>query len=163
MAILRLARASHRPGAMTTRCPEHMLVVEDNPADARLVQEVLAEVAPAMRCEFVRSAEEARRCLQDGALPDLVLLDHRLHDGDSMDLLKGIRADQRLQVVPVIVLGGSLSPADARRIYVAGANAVCVKANQLDLLADQIRAMVEFWCHVSFLPSEMASPASAPS
>jgi two-component system cell cycle response regulator DivK len=71
----------------------HILVVEDNPMNLRLVRDVLEyrghQVSAAV------TAEECRAAIK-GPLPDLVLMDIRLGSESGEDLLREIRAEQRL-------------------------------------------------------------------
>ena len=78
-----------------------ILVVEDQAATAELIREVLKEEG----CEVqaVDTLGKARQSLQR-ALPDLMILDRALPDGEGMDLLKELRAQERTMRLPVLIL-----------------------------------------------------------
>lgn len=80
-----------------------VLLVEDDPADALLVQELAADGVPEVRLDWVRSLAAAREWFAD-RLPDCVLLDLHLPDAHGLETLAQIRefADQ----VPIVVMTG---------------------------------------------------------
>uniref|UniRef100_UPI0035A237B0 PP2C family protein-serine/threonine phosphatase n=2 Tax=Nocardia xishanensis TaxID=238964 RepID=UPI0035A237B0 len=80
-----------------------MLLVEDDPGDALLVEELVADVAQGLRLEWVRTLAEAGERLRV-TVPDCVLLDLHLPDAQGLEALTRIRAynDQ----VAVVVMTG---------------------------------------------------------
>lgn len=138
----------HEPG---WTAPRHVLVVEDNPADVRLIREALAEANPAATVHPAADAEEALRYLAANPA-DLVVLDLSLPLADGHELLERIRSDQRLRPLPVVVFSSSDSPADIRRAYAAHANCYVTKPGQLDQFLDAVRRIEEFWLRTARLP-----------
>lgn len=78
-----------------------ILLVEDDPVQAAIVCDLLG--VEGARVEAVGSLEAARRRLQ-GGLPDLLLLDRTLPDGDGCELCEEIRADPALRELPVVLI-----------------------------------------------------------
>lgn len=78
-----------------------ILVVEDQAATADLIMEVLKEAG--FEAQTVDSLAKARARIKKTP-PELLLLDRNLPDGDGVDLLAEIRADEKLSTLPVILL-----------------------------------------------------------
>jgi diguanylate cyclase (GGDEF)-like protein len=103
-----------------------VLLVEDNPGDRRLVQEMLREVGSdsvLTSCDRVSAALDP---LQRG-LADLVLLDLSLPDAHGLEGLRRLRA--AAPEVPVVVLSGNSSDELALEAVQAGAQDYLIKGN----------------------------------
>ena len=84
--------------------PLRLLLVEDNPGDARLLQEILREVeSPPIDLALVERMEEAEKALGNGTF-DAILLDLSLPDTQGMDTVT--RALEAAPSVPIVVLTG---------------------------------------------------------
>jgi sigma-B regulation protein RsbU (phosphoserine phosphatase) len=83
--------------------PVHVLLVEDNPGDARLFQEMLAEAGPSFSMEHVRKASEAAQRLSQGHV-DIVMSDLSLPDSQGMETFTALH--NAAPNVPLIVLSG---------------------------------------------------------
>jgi len=82
---------------------EHtVLLLEDDPSSATLTQEVLAQYAPQWHLWWVTSLAEAQRRLQQGPLPDLVLLDLSLPDIHGLLTLKALL--NLVPQTPIVIL-----------------------------------------------------------
>ncbi len=94
--------------------PIAILLVEDNPADIKLTEEALREVAVPSQLTVVQDGVEAMAFLQrerpyiSASTPDLVLLDLNLPRMGGIEFLDAIFADSRLQQIPIVVLTGSV-------------------------------------------------------
>ena len=82
--------------------------IEDNPADARLMAEALAQAERKSRLHVFPTPSEATKVLiEDKSMtPDLILLDGGLIDPDSLELLHRVRAAPDLCNVPVVMFTG---------------------------------------------------------
>jgi len=78
-----------------------ILVVEDQPATSDLIREVLKDEG--CEVQVVENLGQARKSLER-ALPDLVILDRSLPDGEGLDLLKELRSGPRSAKLPVLIL-----------------------------------------------------------
>lgn len=83
----------------------NILLVEDNRADAALIQAMAAQVAGVVETLHVRSLAEAIKCLSDGCPWELVLLDLGLPDSQGLETLIQLLSDEKCKV-PVVVLTG---------------------------------------------------------
>ena len=90
--------------------PMEVLVVEDNPAAARLTIEALKESGPLPNTHVVTDGVEALAFLrqegQYGGLPrpDIILLDLDLPRKDGREVLAEIKACDQLRTIPVVIL-----------------------------------------------------------
>jgi len=101
----------------------HVVLVEDDEGDARLVVDDLAEALPQTRVTRARTLEEALRLL-DGTV-DCALLDLRLPDASGLDAVSRVRASA--PAIPLIVLTGLDDAAAGVGAVQAGAQDYLVK------------------------------------
>ena len=78
-----------------------ILVVEDQPATSSLIQEVLKEEG--YEVAVVDSLAKARNAV-GRAMPELVVLDRNLPDGDGLEFCKELRSDEKSRTMPVLIL-----------------------------------------------------------
>jgi putative nucleotidyltransferase with HDIG domain len=97
-----------------------VLCVEDDKWDSDLIKREMAKNAPDVAVEFACSLQEARKYLEEGALPDVVLADLFLADGTAFDLLKDIRTGGI--PVTVVVLTGYGDEGTVVSVLKAGAD-----------------------------------------
>ena len=138
----------------------HILVIEDSLADVRLMREALRDVKPPVSVHIAEDGEKALSFLRrEGQFagvprPSLILLDFNLPRSDSRELLRWIKADERLRTVPVAVLTSSDSEKDIRDAYQLYANCFLKKPIDLDSFFALIRAAAHFWLDVAHIPAE---------
>jgi CheY-like chemotaxis protein len=103
--------------------PAEILLIEDNPADARYTQIALEDLGIANRLTVVPDGEQALTYLYQrgqytgAARPDCVLLDWNLPKADGSEVLEIIRSDSKLAAIPVVVLTGSREQTDVIKAY----------------------------------------------
>lgn len=137
-----------------------VLIVEDNPGDARLVQEAFNEVETAWTIEHVDDGGKAiDRIRRRGAhfeapVPRLVLLDLDIPTLHGLEVLEHVKSDRALRTIPVIVFTSSDSPADVREAYELGANAYIVKPASLEEYVETVEAIDRFWRMSTLSPLE---------
>lgn len=139
-----------------------ILLVEDNPADMRLVHEAMAEVDARDTLHWVADGREALDFLRrrgDHAaapVPDLVLLDLNLPGIGGKEILAEIKRDGELGSLPVVVLTSSAARQDVLDSYRFHANAYMVKPTDFEdylTLVERIRA---YWLSAVLLPTRAA-------
>ncbi|SFC68527.1 Serine phosphatase RsbU, regulator of sigma subunit [Nocardioides terrae] len=101
-----------------------VLLVEDDPGDALLVEELVADCRPGMKLQWARSMAAAREALA-GAIPDCILLDLHLPDSHGMDALTAIK--EWSDGVAVVVLTGLAEEDSGLAAVAAGAQDYLVK------------------------------------
>lgn len=143
-----------QPGAAGTASPAHadpgevwhwrepsVLLVEDDPGDALLVEELVADSVLKMRLRWVRSMADARAVLA-GETPDCVLLDLHLPDAQGLEAVSQIQlhADQ----VAVVVLTGLAEEETGLSAVAAGAQDYLVKGRVApDLFGRAVRYAIQ--------------------
>lgn len=138
----------------------HVLLVEDNPADARLTVEALKEARPNVRVTVVKSGLEALAWLRrtdpfhEAERPDLVLLDLNLPGIDGRQVLAEIKSDGTLCHLPVVVLTTSQAEADVAAVYDLRANCYVHKPAQLEAFQRAIHCLDRFWFGTALVPAE---------
>ncbi len=137
----------------------HVLLVEDNLADARLVREAFSEWTIPYNLHHVQDGVEAMAFLHregkyaDSITPDIVLLDLNLPRKDGRQVLSEIKGDPCLKCIPVVALTTSSASADIEACYQRGANAFVTKPMDFSRFVDVLTAVKEFWFSAATLPT----------
>jgi CheY-like chemotaxis protein len=103
--------------------PVQVLLVEDDPADARLLVEVCKPYPSPIEFHHVSSGDDALQYLRsvesDSQMPrpDVVILDLNLPGKDGRAVLAEIRTNRSLNGIPVIVLTASPTDADVLHAF----------------------------------------------
>ena len=113
----------------------HILIVDDNPIDLKLVGELLEIKGFSVEC--VSDAEQAQRTLTR-MLPDLILVDIALPGMDGLTFTRRLKADDRLRHVPVVALTAFAMRGDEERAAAAGCRTYIVKPIDIKRFAEQI-------------------------
>jgi two-component system response regulator len=138
--------------------PRTILLVEDSPDDLALAEAAFAELGLEHRLQAVIDGEEALEVLLGGepstwsARADLVLLDLQLPGIDGFEVLRRLRADPRVGVVPVVVLTSSVEDEDVLTCYRLGANSYVRKPTDFDEFVPMLREILEYWLTLNRAP-----------
>lgn len=147
--------------------PINILLVEDNPGDIRLTEEVLKEGEIRNNLNVVMDGEDALVFLRKEGkyknmiTPDIILLDLNLPKKDGREVLEEIKTDPALLSIPVIVLTTSSAEQDILNMYNHHANCYITKPVDFDQFINVIRSIENFWLSIVKLPGKriiMASP-----
>jgi two-component system response regulator len=125
-----------------------ILLVEDNPDDANLAIRALRKQNLANHLLHLSDGEQALEYLLNPSisqLPKLILLDLKMPKVDGIEVLTRIKADERLKIVPVVVLTSSKEENDVIESYQLGVNAYIVKPVDFDKFAKVISDVGYFW------------------
>ena len=137
----------------------NVLLVEDNPGDARLTKEALAEGKIHVDLTHVTDGVQAMSALKqegdyvDIPRPDLILLDLNLPLKDGREVLKELKTIPELCPIPVVVLTTSKDEQDVLESYQLKANCYVTKPVDFDAFVHVIKSIDEFWFSVVKLPS----------
>jgi two-component system, chemotaxis family, response regulator Rcp1 len=140
--------------------PIEILIVEDNPADVRLAQEVLRDSRMRNRINAVKDGMEALAFLhREGRYagaprPDLILLDLNLPRKDGREVLASIKTEQSLRRIPVVILTTSQDERDVLGAYDSYANCYIVKPIDLEQFTVIVRLIENFWFQIVRLPPD---------
>lgn len=147
---------------MSSRTIE-ILLVEDNPGDARLTLEAFKEGKVLNHLSIVKDGVEALAFLRrEGPYagvktPDLILLDLNLPRKSGREVLAEIKHDERLKTIPVVVLTTSSDEQDIARAYDNHANCYLTKPVELDQFLRVVHSIENFWLTLVKLPANGAT------
>jgi two-component system, response regulator len=131
-----------------------ILLVEDNKDDETLTlralrkNNILNEVvvvrdgAEALDYSFVRGAHATR---DPQTVPQVVLLDLNLPKVNGLGVLKQMRADERLRMLPVVVLTSSKEDEDIIQSYALGANSYVRKPVDFAQFTEAVKMLGLYW------------------
>ncbi len=127
-----------------------ILLVEDNPDDEALTLRALKRNNILNNLTVARDGAQALEYLFNdptAALhpPGLILLDLQLPKVDGLEVLRRIRADERTQNIPVVILTSSKLQEDILGSYRGGANAFVRKPVNFAAFAIAINTLGMFW------------------
>ena len=134
--------------------PRDILLVEDDPADALLVEEALRTRGAARSIAWVPDGVAALELLRDpeATRPDLIVVDLNMPRMNGRELLAVLKGDDELKAIPVVVLTTSDAPADVRAAYQRHANAYITKPVNLDDFVRAVRSIDAFFLDSVVLP-----------
>ncbi len=135
-----------------------ILLVEDNPGDARLAKEALFDSKLKNNLFIVVDGVEAMRFLgKEGEYakmptPDLILLDLNLPKKDGRQVLKEIKEDENYKRIPVVILTMSRAEEDVLASYNLHANCFISKPIDLNQFLKVVHSIEDFWLTIVKLP-----------
>lgn len=126
-----------------------ILLVEDNPMDVDLTLRAFKRRHIANTIEIARDGEEALNLLarwrDEGPLPVVILLDLKLPRVDGLEVLRYVKGDPRLKLIPVVVLTTSSEDRDVLSAYDLGANSYIVKPVDFEKFLDVAMQLELYW------------------
>jgi chemotaxis family two-component system response regulator Rcp1 len=139
--------------------PIEILLVEDNPGDARLAKEALKDSKLMNNLYIADDGVEAMNFLhQTGKYskmprPDLIILDLNLPKKDGREVLAEIKTDDDLKRIPVVILTISKAEEDILKSYNLHANCYISKPIDLDQFMKVVKSIEDFWLTIVKLPN----------
>jgi len=137
-----------------------ILLVEDDPKDVELTLTALAEYNLANEVVVARDGAEALEYLyrrggfttRTGENPAVLLLDLKLPKVDGLEVLRQIRSEEILKMIPVVVLTSSREGRDMVASYRLGVNAYVVKPVDFHEFVNAIKELGVFWAVINEPP-----------
>jgi|SRR5882672_10048010 DNA-binding response OmpR family regulator len=137
-----------------------ILMVEDDPKDVELTLTALDEYNLANEVVVTRDGEEALDYLycrgnfasRSNDNPAVLLLDLKLPKVDGLEVLQQIRSDNKLKLIPVVVLTSSHEEKDMVASYKLGVNAYVVKPVDFHEFVNAIKELGVFWAVINQPP-----------
>ena len=135
-----------------------ILLIEDNPGDARLTQEVLNDGKVKNNLHIVYDGVEAtdflfkRNKYKDAPRPDLIILDLNLPKKNGHEVLAEIKVDETLKSIPVVILTTSKAEEDILKSYKLHASCFLTKPIDLIDFFEMIKSIEGFWLTLVKLP-----------
>lgn len=137
-----------------------ILLVEDNIADIRLIQNLLKDINVQATLQVATDGVMALSYLHqqgnyaDVELPDLILLDWNLPKKNGYEVLTEVKGDPLLKHIPVIVLTTSDAESDVLAAYNNYASSYLIKPVDLDNFIKVIKYIESFWLQLVRLPAK---------
>jgi DNA-binding response OmpR family regulator len=137
-----------------------ILIVEDDPRDVELTLTALEEYNLANEVVVTRDGAEALDYLycrgafdsRSNGNPAVMLLDLKLPKLDGLEVLQQVRSDERLKMIPVVVLTSSHEEKDMIRSYQLGVNAYVVKPVDFHEFVNAVKELGVFWAVINQPP-----------
>ncbi len=137
-----------------------ILLVEDDPKDVELTMTALEEYNLSNEVVVAGDGEEALEYLfcrgkfrgRTGENPAVLLLDLKLPKVDGLEVLQQVKSDDRLRMIPVVVLTSSREERDMVASYKLGVNAYVVKPVDFHEFVNAIKELGVFWAIINEPP-----------
>jgi CheY-like chemotaxis protein len=139
---------------------KNILLIEDDLQDVELTLTALEEHHLANRVAVVCDGAEALDYLyqrgkfkmRGGGDPIVVLLDNKMPKVSGLEVLKAMKADERLRIIPVVALTSSRQGPDLIEFYKHGVNAYVVKPVDFSQFTEVVKRLGIFWAFVNEPP-----------
>jgi len=137
-----------------------ILMVEDDPKDVELTMTALEGYNLANEVIVTRDGEEALDYLyrrgkyitRSSDHPAVILLDLKLPKIDGLEVLRQVKSDDKLKMIPVVVLTSSHEEKDLVSSYKLGVNAYVVKPVDFHEFVNAIKELGVFWAIINAAP-----------
>ncbi len=139
---------------------KRILLVDDSSRDAELALNALADHHLANEVFHVRDGADALDYLyrrgefagRPPGEPALMLLDLKMPKVDGLEVLRQIKSDSALKMIPVVVMTSSREEQDLLASYQLGVNAYVVKPVEFHEFVDAVKQVGGFWALVNQPP-----------
>jgi CheY-like chemotaxis protein len=144
---------------LTSARPIEILLIEDSPSDAALTIEAIQAGKISNNLNRVADGVEAMAYLrQQGEFaksprPDLIMLDLNLPKKDGREVLRELKSDPSLRLIPIIVLTTSRADKDVLQSYELNANCYITKPVDFEQFIEVVKSIEHFWLSVVTLPT----------
>ena len=138
-----------------------ILLVEDSPDDALLIQRAFRKANMANPVQLVRDGEEAVAYLSGAPpwddrarfpLPVFMLLDLKLPRRSGLEVLAWVRQESTVKRLPVVVLTSSRESVDVNRAYDLGVNSYLTKPVGFEALLEMVKSVNLYWLVLNEYP-----------
>lgn len=133
----------------------NILLAEDDENHVLIIQKAFDQISMPYEMKVVYDGEALleRLRLENLPLPDLLLLDLKIPRTDGFEILKEIRASNRLRHLPVVVFTSSSRASDIRKCYALGCNSYIVKPMKFEKFKEIMYHLYKYWFEINTLPN----------
>jgi CheY-like chemotaxis protein len=139
---------------------KRILLVEDSPRDAEMILDALDAHQLANAVVHVRDGADALDYLyqrgqfagRSDSQPALILLDLKLPKVDGLEVLRQIKGDAAMKMIPVVMMTSSREEQDLLHSYQLGVNAYVVKPLKFNDFVEAVKQVGMFWAVINELP-----------
>jgi two-component system, chemotaxis family, response regulator Rcp1 len=129
-----------------------ILLIEDNRTDVELITEALKESEIPHHLTIETYGDAGLRAIKKGK-PHLVLLDLNLPKKSGLEILRSVKRNRHLRLIPIIILTNSRSQDDITQAYASHCNAYLRKPLGYDNLLLAIKCIGYFWIGCATIPN----------
>ena len=136
-----------------------VLIVEDEPGDARLMSLALRKCGHVIEMHAAGDGVEALQLLRregerfrDAPRPDLILLDLKMPGQGGLAFLETIKLDERLRAIPAVIVTTSMLEADVLASYKLGAAGYVLKSADVNEFMAAVDVLGQYWFRLARLP-----------
>lgn len=139
---------------------KRILLAEDNPKDVELTLAALDAHHLANEVVVVTDGAEAldylycrgKYAMRNGSLPAVVMLDLKMPKVDGLEVLRTIKGDEQMKMIPVVMLTSSREEQDLVKSYKLGVNAYVVKPVEFQQFIEAVKQVGVFWALINEPP-----------
>lgn len=140
-----------------------ILIADDDAEDRMLIQEALDESRLKNHIQFVENGEELMDYLHNRGQfsdkekypnPGLILLDLNMPKKDGREALKEIKSEEKLRMIPIVVLTTSKAEEDILKTYDLGVSSFITKPVTFSSLVDVMKTLSKYWFEIVELPNQ---------
>jgi CheY-like chemotaxis protein len=139
---------------------KRILLVEDDPKDIELTLNALSEYNLANKVEVARDGVEALDYLycrgtyasRSKGNPVVILLDLKIPRVDGIQVLKQLKADEQMRLIPIVILTSSRVEREMDECYKLGVNAYVVKPVRFTEFVEAVKRIGVFWALINEPP-----------
>jgi CheY-like chemotaxis protein len=141
---------------------KHILIVDDSPRDTELTVNALETHQLVNRVTSLRDGAEALDYLyrrgefagRTDEQPAVILLDLKMPKVDGLEVLRQIKGDPVLKIIPVVVMTSSREEQDVLNSYQLGVNAYVVKPVKFQEFVEAVKQLGMFWAILNEPPAD---------
>jgi CheY-like chemotaxis protein len=145
-----------------------VLFVDDSPRDTKLALTAFKEYGLTNRVITLEDGEEALDYLyrrgafadRDDEQPVFILLDLKMPKVDGMEVLRVVKSDPALKLIPIVIMTSSREEQDVVNTYQLGVNAFIVKPVNFKEFVDAVKMVGGFWAVLNEPPAVPGGPAT---
>lgn len=129
-----------------------ILIVEDSDEDYEALEWAVRKTGRDCVLKRFIFADDAVNFLSDNPLPNLILLDLNLQGTSGHEMLRTIKENDKMRVIPVIVMTTSSAPRDIEFCYRHGAAGYVAKPVNLNKFTRSLQMLMDYWFEAVILP-----------
>jgi DNA-binding response OmpR family regulator len=138
------------------RRPLKIMLVEDTPEHADIIMRSLEQLETQSVVTWSKDGSEALKLLFGESdppyVPDIILLDIKMPRMDGFEVLSVLKNNERLKVVPIVMLSTTTNQDEIFKSYLLGANSYIIKPIGFRELVTVMRDMENYWGHINQKP-----------
>lgn len=127
----------------------YVLMLQADEDDRFLTESILEEMQHTVLMHFISRISELEGLIAASGLPAVILINNQDHRHKAIDIVKYLKADTRLDHIPVVVLGEITTADYIRQYYRAGANTYITKPSTVVATRKKIELFLAYWFDVA--------------